>query len=77
MGILCIAILSAGSKAGLPDMENTGGHIVCSFGQHLVDADEPRHLGMRELEDRVGATSIQFSQCNPISCLGTGNLQNF
>jgi hypothetical protein len=49
-------------------MVNIGDYTGGSSGQHLMDDYKPRHLGAKEAETRLGATSMRFQPC-----LVTGN----
>src|SRR2546421_12223958 len=73
MELLCIGILQPGSKIRLPDMVNIGDYTGGSSGQHLMDDNKPRHLGVKEAETRLKGNFNAISTVLPIPCLVTGN----
>jgi hypothetical protein len=74
--ILCMAILWAGSKVRLSNMESNGDYTHGFFGKHVIDDNRSRHLGAMESENRLWAIPMPFKRCKPIPCLVSGNLPN-
>ena len=54
-------------------MVNIGDYTGGSSGQHLMDDNKPRHLGVKEAETRLKGNFNAISTVPPILCLVTGN----
>ena len=75
MELLCIGILLPGSKVRLPDMVNIGDYTGGSSGQHPMDNNKLRQVGVKEAETRLKGNFNAISTVQPIHCLVTGTSQ--